>query len=896
MNIMNKFTIRTLKMNKVRTLITIIGIILSVSMLTAVTTFISSMQQFSINHAISVDGSWHGVLYGMNKEELNTLLTDEEVVEAGIGQYIGYAFGNTVNEYKPYIYIYGLGEGFRDLLPVKLLEGRFPDTGEEIILPKHLIYNGGVEVQLGDEISLEIGDRYTEGEVLYQQTPFLKEETTDGIESSDSIILEELKIRERKSYKVVGFYERPTFEGHSAPGYTALTVADNDSNGIYDSYIRVKKPKNIYTYVEKYEGKGASFNSDYLRYLNASNNDSFNKTLYSLGAILIVIIMFGSISLIYNAFSISVSERMKQFGLLSSIGGTKRQIIKSVLFEAIVLSGIGIPLGILSGIGGIGVTLKLTEGLFLRILGTDVAIGLSVSWAAVVIAGIVGFITVLISAYIPARKAGAVSAIEAIRQNKNIFIKNRKIKTSPMVYKLFGLEGMIASKNFKRNKKKYKATVISLFMSVVLFISASSFCAYLAKGTGTAVGDVDYELFYHFNTNNSSGVSLTETADIINEVEGVTKLAYGQNVFRSLGVREEDMSKKYLDYINKEYGLESDEDGLFWLGGTIYFVDDTTFYEYSKEIGYSSLESEETPAPILIDRIKYYAYEEGKYYTYSIFDGKKPEINVVKEKKVEEGYKKAGYRQEEDSTQIYQFVNENGDMKEYPVNELEYKAAITPAASSEKLPFGMSSYLPSILMILPLSQLSEYVNPQEGENYNMYMKAANHKEVYKELYKALEERGLAPYTLHDAMESTENSRAMITVIRIFSYGFITLISLIAAANVFNTITTNISLRRVEFAMLKSTGMTKKGFKKMMNYECLLYGIKSLFYGIPVSILLTYLIYKGIGFGVDMEFFLPWESIVIAVGSVFLVVFSTMIYAMNKISKENTIDTLKNENI
>lgn len=162
--------------------------------------------------------------------------------------------------------------------------------------------------------------------------------------------------------------------------------------------------------------------------------------------------------------------------------------------------------------------------------------------------------------------------------------------------------------------------------------------------------------------------------------------------------------------------------------------------------------------------------------------------------------------------------------------------------------------------------------------------------------KLLMQKGYSTSGLINYAASVESSRAMITVINIFSYGFIILISLIAAANVFNTISTNINLRRREFAMLKSIGMTPKAFTKMMDFECLLYGFKGLLYGLPVSFLMTWMIYRAIGQGLEIAFFIPWYSIAIAVGSVFLVVFVTMLYSMRKIRRENTIDTLKNENL
>lgn len=164
------------------------------------------------------------------------------------------------------------------------------------------------------------------------------------------------------------------------------------------------------------------------------------------------------------------------------------------------------------------------------------------------------------------------------------------------------------------------------------------------------------------------------------------------------------------------------------------------------------------------------------------------------------------------------------------------------------------------------------------------------------MYKTLEYMVLPTDRLFNVAETMETERALITIMRVFSYGFIALISLIAAANVFNTISTNIILRRREFAILESAGMSKKGFHKMMNYECILYGVKGLLYGIPVSILITYFIYRSLSNGLDMKFFIPIGSIAVAIGSVFIVVFATMLYSMNRIGKENTIDALRNENL
>ena len=209
--------------------------------------------------------------------------------------------------------------------------------------------------------------------------------------------------------------------------------------------------------------------------------------MVGLVAILIGLIMFGSIALIYNAFSISVSERTKQFGLLKSIGATNKQLRGTVLYEALVLCAVAIPLGLLVGCLGIGVTLRALRGTFDTILGENggVQMGIALNGWVLLFAAAIGLLTAVISAWVPAQRAARIPAIDAIRQTRDVAVRGRQVKTSKLTYKLFGFPGMLAAKNFKRNRKQYRATVVSLFLSVVLFISASSFCAYLTESVNT---------------------------------------------------------------------------------------------------------------------------------------------------------------------------------------------------------------------------------------------------------------------------------------------------------------------------------------------------------------------------------------------------------------------------
>ena len=340
MNIMNKVTLQSMKKNKTRTIVTIVGIILSVSMVTAVTTIVTSLQNYLYETAVYENGSWHGMFQNISFEKGEEIAQDDGVADTVYTQYIGYAkMEASKNDFKPYLYVIGGNDETFDTLPIHLTEGRLPKNDAEIILPNHLENNGGVSYKLNDVLLLPLGDRMSDGYKLFQNNPITGEYDDKGniIVSDD----ETLETNTLKQYTIVGFYERPSFENFTAPGYTAITFSDlSDKSALYDVYYTMKNPQDVMGFSDNYyfkDGLGGSTNNEVLMYQGVSQYDTYSSSLYGMITILIVIIMMGSIALIYNAFSISVSERTVQFGLLSSIGATKKQIRKSVRFEALVL-------------------------------------------------------------------------------------------------------------------------------------------------------------------------------------------------------------------------------------------------------------------------------------------------------------------------------------------------------------------------------------------------------------------------------------------------------------------------------------------------------------------------------------------------------------------------------
>ena len=478
MNVFNKITLEQLKKNRVRTAVTIIGVMLSAAMICAVTTIVSSFQNYMRENIIYAVGDWHGVSYGAGKADCEEIINSEEVSRFACDQQLGFARIDSKNEYKPYMYVIGAAEGFEDVMPVHMVEGRLPDNSKELILPAHMGDNGGIVYAIGDTLTLDLGSRVMAGEELSQRDPCFDYDDN----GRDFFNEEELEIHESRTYTVVGIYERPSFEDYMAPGYTAITAADEEpeEDCLYDVYFKMKNPKRVFAFMDERVSDGDT-NTDLLMLSGAAQFESYYRMLYGLAAVIILLIMFGSVSLIYNAFSIAVSERTKQFGLLASIGATRKQIRHMVFFEAVVVALIG-------------VTLLFIGNKFANIFGSAVTMRLCVSPAAVVTACAVAFLTVLISAWIPSRRAMRVSAIEAIRQAADIQIKPGAVRSSKLAYRIFGLPGMLASKYYRRSRKKYRATVVSLVMSIVLFVSAAAFTGYLMESVEGGLGKDDYDL------------------------------------------------------------------------------------------------------------------------------------------------------------------------------------------------------------------------------------------------------------------------------------------------------------------------------------------------------------------------------------------------------------------
>ena len=475
--------------------------------------------------------------------------------------------------------------------------------------------------------------------------------------------------------------------------------------------------------------------------------------------------------------------------------------------------------------------------------------------ATILISIAISTVTIFLSCLIPAIKASKIPPIEAIRGTDDIKIKTRKIKTSKLTKKLFGIGGVIASKNLKRNRKKYRTTVVSLVVSISIFIALSSFLTYGQMMTGSYYTDLSYNIAV-----NGGNEALYEK---IATWSGINSYSYSYQTSAEIDVNKygTDFAKEELE--NKKQIHEEDfpEDvGKYeynTLGLTIVMVNNDYFKSYVKSLGMN--EKDYSNIAILGDDMMHYL-GQGK-------------------SKVE-----------------HYFNVKAGDSMEATMDDEQKQIKISKITTER--PMGYEScYTEGGYLFVSEDYSVVTKDKSELNSGSLCIDAQKPSEIENKLTDLKKEsEEFENIMVTNLAEYAEQQKRIIILVSIFLYGFIAVITLIGVTNIFNTITTNMILRSKEFANLKSIGMTTKEFNKMIKLESIMYGAKSLLIGIPIGLLGSYEIFKSFTNSIDFGFIIPWQAIIISVIFVFIIVGLTMKYSLNKINKQNIIETIRQDNI
>ena len=904
MSIFTKLTQRYLSKNKTRTIVTLIGIIVSMALFTAVIEGAYSGYQFLKNREIAVTGEWQVIMNNVNEEGLEEAKTNKQIEKYENVYTLGFAEVANENDGKPYLLVQSLGDTEHALFPINLVSGRMPEKEDEILLPENFIANAKEKYQVGDTITLETGQRFIEKEQLSENTPYQEKES--------------LKNTTKHTFTIVGIMERLPFEieEFSCPGYTCITNGFHTDN--QKLFLTIHSPSKMQDFLMRQTISDSYVpHSDLLRFYGAFKASGERSVLIGLTTVLVLLIAYGSISLIYNSFSISISERIRQFGIMRSIGASNRQIRRMVLFEAFLLAIIGIVLGIIVGCVGIGVTLAWVQNNFIVNITNKVGLGLRlvISPLPILIAVLICLVTTIVAAYIPAYKAIHKSAIEAIRQSDEIIIKPNEVKTTKLTQKLFGFAGVMATKNFKRNKRKYRSTILSLALSVILFISAASLTQYVSRMLLIQSSN-DHKMNVMYNVYTDEQEDVVQRFNTIKAIPEIQNIAITQKIFDEVYIQRNYIASEYWTAENQQY-LRRIKDAV-GVNVELIFVDDDTFQNLCKQnkIDSSSYFDETSPKGLLYNHVIQQFIRENKAIArdVSVIDTDANNVPMfVREYKEIEGYASLHEPYIKDGKQYYLFYPieyieemkgyENLDLRKaklYPVEEIDIDIPLVAGTQIKENLFTLSRntmqliYPRSMATTLFTNTDTNYIkrlsNPEIG------IQTDNHAIVTQKLEKIKKDNGWSADQIYDFDRDRQNNRMFILVINVFSYGFILLIGVISIANVFNTISTNIILRRKEFAMLRSVGMSEKGFQRMLNYECLIYGGRSLAIGLPISFIFSFFIHYVINQMVQVDYFIPYISVLLAIAMVFVVVFITMLYTTRKIRRNNVIEELRIENI
>lgn len=854
MKVLNDLSIQDLKLNKKRSIVIIIGIILSTALICGVAGLVTSFQKTMVDTAKEGQGNYHTIFYNVPKDELKYIEENREVKDYFLSEELGYSYlPNPKNvEETPIVNVISMNDKFIENMSVKLKEGRLPENDTELAISTRINEKFNINYKVGDTITLNIN------------------ETEQNMENGIP-----------KTYKIVGIIERPilAIESYDVDWFTAITKMQN-VNKKANIAVLYNKPKDYIKNIENINNMtkaennedGASFsglsnkyksykynlmvNKELLAYEGASLDDETLKTIYGLGAFIIGIVLVSSVFVIRNGFEISITERLKQYGMLSSIGATKKQIKKSVYFEGFILGLIGIPLGIISGVFAIYILVNVVNYILKDYISKGTLLTYSMSWIAIAISVFVSIITIWLSCKKSAKKASKVSPIEAIRNSEDVKLKAKKVKCPKIITKIFKTGGEIAYKNLKRSKKKYRTTVISIIVSIVIFISISSFIQYGFKMSEAYYTEMNYNymVFMQENEDNKEELKKYKILEDISKLPDAGEYSINKSNVLTMNMDEKhkaeltEYGKEIKErFYNEENGVRIDEINVISLSKEAY-------ERYVSKLG-GDYEKYKNGA-ILIDK---------NINTNN--DGKKIQGNIYTWKK--------------------------GDIITGKINDTQCNIEIL--AKTEEIPAGVNIlYNPDAFIIVS----EDFINKVGYKSIALYSNSNDAYKLDEEIKQYKQENNITDNTIQtfNMEESARAENAIVLVISIFLYGFIGVITLIGITNIFNTITTNMNLRKKEFAMLKSIGMTKKEFNRMIRLESIFYGLKSLIIGIPIGIILSYGMYTVFRNNMEMEYILPYKSIVISIVFVAVIIGIIMKYSMSKINKQNVIETIRNDNI
>ena len=936
MNLMKTLTLKNLKLNRKRTIVTIVGIILATALLSALVTLVSSFQYSMIEYQKQKDGDFHVKFSGVKMSELSEFKNNRNIESTFETMGMGFAkLDGCKNEDKPYAYVMATDEAGFEKGCFNLIEGRMAKNEDEIVIPRHLKTNGRIDIKVGDEITLDIGKRYDSSteSVIWENIAYEHEEET----LTDTVT---------KQYKVVGIMERPGYgmEDYSAAGYTFVTYSDELAaidNGTKSEASEADTMLTVYSrYTQKALRNKDAVTADIIgvdeKLFEKSNNSSVEmsaeesdrflkemenakydiymngflisyecvfpidgsfKALFTVAAVVALIIILTSVYCIKNSFNISITEKIRQYGMLASVGATRRQIKSSVKTEAAMLGVVGIPVGTMSGILASFILVKVVNALSAGWL--NFALSFHTSLPALILAVILSIATIYFSAIGSARRAAKVTPLEAIRNTKEIKIKSSKLKTPAIIGRIWGIGGVISYKNIKRNNKKYRTTVTSIVICSVTFIVISYFMSMAFSVVGMSYASADYNIGINMSYKKDIHIDIEKLSKLVSGIEGVDDYLVGAGY--DFDVRKPKYTKEYGEYCRQVYDNSEDVSQMF----LITVLDDKSYDKYASDAGIKNAAA----GAILVNKGTFDVYNENslKYV--------KKEMELYKYKAgdtIECGYNVYDDASSDDNTAEGDTESSTEDNSGYVDEEtinngVRKTVDVTIAGVTDKVPIGYKSYSYATLLFMNQKGFeSLWADGKSNElkqryvSYSAYVVAENADEYQDTFEKETEgnpEYSQISFSVSNLDKQMRDEKSLFTLLGVFAYGLIVVIALIGITNIINTLSTGMELRSREFATLRSIGMTDKQFAGMVRLESVFISVKALVIGVPLGILISYLLCVMMNRMDDAIIYEPpYKAIILCIVVVIMLIYAIMKLSMKKLRHNNIIETIKNENL
>lgn len=889
MNILTTYTLKYLRLNKKRTAVTILGVILSSALICGVFLLGISFQQVMIDHEIFMTGNWHAKFLNVPFEKVKYISENSAVQTAMYSTLLGNATYGSHNTVRPYLRITAYDTPSFQSHPIKLISGRLPENADELLVSGVMVTDSGLDLKPGSTLEMSLGQRnipnHDELVKAWGGEEFVALQDGETFTTSAS-----------KTYTVVGIMAPLSDETSMPVAFPALTYLDPaqlKAADTVDISILARDPRSIDSSAQEIaknagleattgpDGKPTDsiiYNEDLLSWMGGSQRSNYARFFPAILTTLIALIVCGSAFVIYNAFAISIGERKKQFGMFASVGATSAQIRRTVLLEAGIIGAIGIPLGIIGAIIGVGILLKLTQGIVAElILDAEQGMPLVISPLVIGLTVLFSAMTILLSAWIPAQRASRVSPIDAIRQSGEIDEgKPIDLRTSPLIRRVFGFEGELALKSLKRDRKRYRTTVLSLMISIILFVAFNALTLYTNTTQNMAVQAMNYDLQIDLDYRQSHA---NDFANMVSQLPEVQRVTYRRSHYalyvpaRSVITDPAYHAIQELNDLKLENLPQPVEGDTYAFVLEVSAVGPTEFARYAEQLGLDVRQFSDPTAPLGILIAHPNLRQGGKLYDFDLFNLKAGDTMTV--------------------SKMSEWSAHTGD--ESPASMTWTIGAVTRATPLGFMGITLTPEL--IVSDTVFDSLSDQMLKVGPINPGGMTLKSNDPEAalaaIQRLYKSTVGGNFSYYSMAD-FNKGKNLTSLLT--NLFFYGFMTLITLIGVTNIVNTLDTNVKLRRREIAMLKSVGLTPGGFRRMLRYESLFYGLTALLYGLPIAIAVSVFIYTQFDTVSGFAFTLPWGAIAGCIIGVLAIVFVTMMISGATIRNDNIVDTIKEQNL